>query len=55
MTRNYDEKKRKKVMKNIATGRLGNQEELTKAIKFAFENQFSNGGAIDLNGGLSYD
>jgi hypothetical protein len=41
----------KKKFNNI---RLGNKDDLVKTIKFILENNYLNGGVIELTGGISF-
>ena len=44
-----------KLSKKISLRRLGTETELLRAIEFAIENPYSNGGIIELHGGLNYE
>jgi len=42
-------------LKQVSLRRKGRAAELSNAIWFAIENEYSNGGVIELDGGISYD
>ena len=48
----YPELQRTKASKAASTGRFGNGTDIRAAIEFAFANDYTNSGVIELNGGL---
>ncbi len=49
-----DEKKKKEYILSIGNRRLGSSKDLIKTINFIVENNYTNGGVIDLTGGISF-
>jgi len=43
-----------KIRRSIGTRRLGTPKDLSAAIKFCIENDYLNGGKMDINGGISH-
>ncbi|MBF0319436.1 MAG: SDR family oxidoreductase, partial [Nitrospirae bacterium] len=41
-----------KIIQNIPVGRLGEMEEISKAVKFIVENDFFTGRVIEVDGGM---
>jgi len=39
---------------SIGNRRLGNEKDLINCIKYILDNPYTNGGAIDLSGGISF-
>lgn len=54
MTNSMGAEKVKQLALSIGDRRLGNQSDLIGAIKFALENSYTNGGVIDLTGGINH-
>ena len=54
MTNMFDPDKIKQFKISIGNRRLGTQEDLINCIKFLLINPYTNGGAIDLTGGINY-
>lgn len=55
MTNMMSEDKIKGFRMSVGNRKLGTSEDLTKAIDFMIENNYTNGGVIDLTGGISYN
>lgn len=51
----FDPEESEATLKKIALKRFGSSEELAKAIEFGISNTYLSGGAIDIDGGISYD
>ena len=49
------EEKKAQIMQAIGNRRLGSPNDLQNVIRFIVENNYLNGGIIDLDGGLSYN
>lgn len=45
----------KKVVKRISLKRLGDENDMYKTINYCIENQYSNSGILDLNGGIDFN
>ena len=54
MTNVMKEEKIKEFKLSIGNRRLGNAQDLIKCINYVLENPYSNGGIIELTGGISY-
>ena len=54
MTNIFAPKKIKEFELSIGNRKLGNQKDLISCIQFILKNPYTNGGVIDLNGGISY-
>ncbi len=54
MTNLMDPDKIKKFTLSIGNRKLGSKSDLISAIKFVLENKYTNGGTIDLTGGISF-
>ena len=55
MTNMMSEDKIKGFKMSVGNRKLGTSENLTKAIDFMIENNYTNGGTIELTGGISYN
>lgn len=55
MTNIMDEDKIKSFKMSIGNRRLGTSEDLIEAINFIIDNKYSNGGTIELTGGISFN
>ena len=49
-----EENKKKQLLASIGNRRLGNSSDVVDSIKFLLDNNYTNGGTLDLTGGLSY-
>ncbi len=54
MTNIFPPKKIKEFELSIGNRRLGNQKDLISCIRFILQNPYTNGGVIDLSGGISF-
>lgn len=54
MIHTLGEDKVKQFTLSVGNRRLGTADDLVKTIKFALENNYTNGGVIDLTGGISF-
>lgn len=54
MTNLMEPDKIKKFILSVGNRRLGNSSDLTGVIKFILDNNYTNGGTIDLTGGISF-
>lgn len=54
MTNLMDPDKIKKFTLSVGNRKLGSKADLTGAIKFILDNKYTNGGVIDLTGGISF-
>ena len=54
MTNIFAPEKIKEFELSIGNRRLGNQKDLIRCIQFILKNPYTNGGVIDLNGGISF-
>lgn len=55
MTNLLNNEKQSQLKIRAGNRRFGNGEELVKAIKFIIENPYTNGGTIDLTGGINHE
>ncbi len=53
MTKGMNPKAREALIASIPVGRIGEPEDLWKAVKFSIECDYLNGYCIDVDGGLS--
>ena len=55
MTTELDEKKLKGIRLNSGNRRLGQAKDLINAINYILENNYTNGGVLDLTGGINHN
>ena len=55
MTTELDEKKLKGIRLNSGNRRLGQAKDLINAINYILENNYTNGGVLDLTGGINHE
>jgi NAD(P)-dependent dehydrogenase (short-subunit alcohol dehydrogenase family) len=55
MTTELDEKKLKGIKLNAGNRRLGQAKDLINAINYILENNYTNGGVLDLTGGINHE
>ncbi len=55
MTNELDQDKVKSIKLNAGNRRLGNGKDLVRAINFLLENDYSNGGVLELTGGINHE
>ena len=54
MLEDFTPEQSRQIKRKIGSRRLGTQEDLSGAIKFCIANDYSNGGTVELTGGISY-
>jgi 3-oxoacyl-[acyl-carrier protein] reductase len=55
MTTELDEKKLRGIKLNSGNRRLGQPEDLINAINYIIDNDYTNGGVLDLTGGINHE
>jgi hypothetical protein len=55
MTTSLDDSKVKSIKLNAGNRKLGTSADLLRSIDFIIENPYTNGGTIDLTGGINHE